>query len=91
MRNVVSMADAVERSQDRLAPMIEFKAAHVRFGSLDAMGPVDLSVKRGEFLAVITPAARRHCPLIVHLADEHVPYNRRAAYRVVRAPVLLSP
>ncbi len=56
MRNVVSVANVSERSRNGTTPMIEFKDARVRFGSLDAIGPVSLSVRRGEFLAVIGPS-----------------------------------
>jgi NitT/TauT family transport system ATP-binding protein len=35
---------------------ISFQGASVRFGDMRAMGPIDLSVRKGEFLAIVGPS-----------------------------------
>ena len=45
-----------EQAATTATPEIEFDNVRVRFGSLDAMGPNTLAVKKGEFLAVIGPS-----------------------------------
>jgi len=75
------MAEAVQRSEARPARMIEFRGARVRFGSLDAMGPVDLSVKRGEFLAVIGPSGCGKSTLLNLVAGTLKPVEGEVLYR----------
>jgi len=75
------MAEAAQRSEARPTPIIEFKGARVRFGSLDAMGPVDLSVKRGEFLAVIGPSGCGKSTLLNLVAGTLKPAEGEVLYR----------
>jgi NitT/TauT family transport system ATP-binding protein len=79
MRNL--MADVVEPARDMTVPTIEFKGARVRFGALDAIGPVSLSVKPGEFLAVIGPSGCGKSTLLNLVAGTLKPAEGQVFYR----------
>lgn len=51
-----SIAPDLTRKSAQTAPVIEFRAAVARFGTLHAMGPTSLSVNKGEFLAIVGPS-----------------------------------
>jgi NitT/TauT family transport system ATP-binding protein len=63
------------------APAIEFEGAGVRFGSLQAMGPASLSVKAGEFLAVIGPSGCGKSTLLNLVAGTLKPSQGEVRYK----------
>lgn len=75
------IANVVERAQDVALPAIEFRDARVRFGNLDAMGPISLTVRPGEFLAVIGPSGCGKSTLLNLVAGTLKPAEGQVFYR----------
>ncbi len=60
---------------------IDFDQAVVRFGNLTAMGPTTLSVKRGEFLAIVGPSGCGKSTLLNLVAGTLNPSSGSVLYR----------
>ena len=60
---------------------IEFHAATARFGALHAMGPTTLSVKKGEFLAIVGPSGCGKSTLLNMVAGTLKPSSGEVIYK----------
>jgi len=70
---------AVAPSEQSLA--IDFRDVTVRFGNLHAMGPTSLSVKRGEFLAIVGPSGCGKSTLLNLVAGTLKPSEGAVLYK----------
>jgi NitT/TauT family transport system ATP-binding protein len=62
-------------------PVIEFEGVVARFGNLHAMGPATLSVKRGEFLAIVGPSGCGKSTLLNMVAGTLKPAEGTVRYK----------
>jgi NitT/TauT family transport system ATP-binding protein len=70
------------RTQADLAPVaIDFDGVVARFGSLHAMGPTMLSVRRGEFLAIVGPSGCGKSTLLNMVAGTLKPAEGTVRYK----------
>ncbi len=61
--------------------VIEFRSVVARFGALHAMGPTTLSVRRGEFLAIVGPSGCGKSTLLNMLAGTLMPASGEVLYK----------
>jgi len=74
---------ASTRADDGAADIV-FENVSVRFGALKAMGPLTLSVRRGEFLAIVGPSGCGKSTLLNLVAGTLQPYTGRVFYKGAR-------
>lgn len=63
------------------APVIEFDGVVAQFGALHAMGPTTLSVRKGEFLAIVGPSGCGKSTLLNMLAGTLTPAAGSVSYK----------
>jgi len=65
-------------------PLIRFDEVSARFGTLHAMGPTTLSIRRGEFLAIVGPSGCGKSTLLNMVAGTLLPSSGSVDYNGVR-------
>ena len=76
---VVKLQDAASRSASTPA-LIAFDQVTARFGSLHAMGPTTLQVRRGEFLVIVGPSGCGKSTLLNMVAGTLAPSSGSVSY-----------
>ena len=61
--------------------IIDFRGVTARFGALHAMGPTTLSVRKGEFLAIVGPSGCGKSTLLNMVAGTLKPYRGEVIYK----------
>ena len=78
--NALSMKAPVRSAEEQTA-VIEFDQVVARFGNLHAMGPTTLSVKKGEFLAIVGPSGCGKSTLLNMVAGTLTPAEGTVHYK----------
>jgi NitT/TauT family transport system ATP-binding protein len=83
MQMTTAARDALRPSTDAAdtSAVIEFRNVVARFGSLHAMGPASLSIRRGEFLAIVGPSGCGKSTLLNMLAGTLSPASGEVHYK----------
>jgi len=68
-------------SSPALEMLIKFDEVCARFGTLHAMGPTSLEIRKGEFLAVVGPSGCGKSTLLNMIAGTLTPSSGTAAYK----------